>query len=134
MKTPIRVSYVRKHEVKLLLGLEAELQGHDERVVHEREHGALREDVRDLARPLRDIRFTDGLEGVYPLRVLLPDLHDLSEAALANDLEQVELLYCERLMPRGLEVDFEVERAVPGRSRVPLVRGPLHEIRMSADT
>ena len=90
--------------------------------------------MRDLAGALRDVCLTNGLEGIYPLRILLPDLHDLSETALANDLEQIELLYCQGLMPRRLEVDFEVERAVPGRGRVPLVRGPLRETRMSADT
>ena len=65
---------IRKHEVKLLLGLEAELEGHDERVVHGREHGALREDVRDLARARRDVRLADRLERVYALRVLLADI------------------------------------------------------------
>ena len=108
-------------EVELVRVLERELEGDDERVVHEREHGALREDVRDLARARGDVRLADRLERVHALGVLLADLHDLAEGALADDLEQVEGLDRERLVARGLEGDREVEGAGVGRGGVPLV-------------
>ena len=91
--------------------MEGELEGNDERVVDEREDCALGEDVRDLAWAGGDVRLANGLERVYALRVLLADLHDLAERALADDLEQVELLDGERLVPGRLEVDLEMERA-----------------------
>ena len=76
MKTPIRVSYVRKHEVKLLLGLEAELQGHDERVVHACQDQPFRKCMRNLA-PLHDVLLADRLERIDTRRVAFADLHDL---------------------------------------------------------
>ena len=114
-------------KVEFVRGLEGELERHDERVVHEREHGALREDVRDFARARRDVRLADRLEGVYPVRVLLPDLHHLPERALPDDLEEVELLDREPLVARRLEVDLEVERARACGRGVPLIRCVLQE-------
>lgn len=66
----------RQDEVKLLLGLEGELEGDDERVVHLREHRPFGQRVRDF-RPRDDVGFADRLEGVDPHRVALADLHDL---------------------------------------------------------
>ena len=105
--------------------MERELQRHDERIVHERKHGTLGEDVGDFAWARRDVRLADRLERVYPLRVLLADLHDLAERAFANHLEQLELLDREGLVARRLEVDFEVERARARSRVVPLICGVL---------
>ena len=114
-------------QVQLIRRLERELERHDKRVVHEREHGALREDVRNLAGARRDVRLADRLEGVYPVRVLLPDLHHFPERALPDDLEEVELLDREPLVTRRLEVDLEVERARARGRGVPLIRCVLQE-------
>jgi len=46
--------------------------------------------VCDLPWALCDMGFPYCLQRIYSLSVLLPDLHHLSKAALANDLEQVE--------------------------------------------
>ena len=77
--------------------------------------------MRDLARARRDVRLADRLERVYALRVLLADLHHLAERALADHLEQVELLDREPLVPQRLEVDLEVERARTRSRVVPLI-------------
>lgn len=77
--------------------------------------------MRDLARPRRNVRFPDGLQRVYALCVLLPDLHHLSKRALPNHLEQVELLDCKRLVLHRLEVDLEMERARTSSRGVPLI-------------
>lgn len=53
----------REDKVQFLLGLEAELEGHDEGVVHAREHKPLCQRMRDLA-SLDDVLFSDRLEGV----------------------------------------------------------------------
>jgi len=67
---------LRKYQVQLLLGLETELQGHDERVVDTREHEPLRQCVSNFF-SINYMSFADGLEGIYPHGVALPNLHDL---------------------------------------------------------
>ena len=63
----------------------------------------------DFAGPTSDMRLPNSLEGVHPLRVLLPDLHHLPEAAFANHFEQVKCFDCERFIAKLLEIDFEVK-------------------------
>ena len=105
--------------------MEAELEGHDERVVHEREHGALCENVRDLAWARGDVRLPNRLKGVYPVRVLLADLHDLAKRTLADHLEEVKLLDRKPFVAERLEVDLEMERARTRGCGIPLVGGVL---------
>lgn len=80
------------NQIKLIRILERELQRHDERIIHQGEDGAFRQDVRDFTGPRRDVRLSDGLEGVNPLSVLFLHLHDFSERAFADDFEKLELL------------------------------------------
>ena len=63
----------------------------------------------------------DGFQGVYSLGVFLSDLHDLSETAFADDLEQIERLYGQRLVTQLFEVNLQVEGARAVGSRVPLI-------------
>ena len=99
----------REAQVELLGVLERELERANERIVDLAEHGAFRQGVRDLG-PADDVRLLDDLEGVDSARVLLPDLHDLAKAALADDLEQVKVGNVERPL-RGLELALDVEAA-----------------------
>ena len=55
--------------------------------------------------------FSNRLESIDSRSVLLPDLHDLSEAAFADDFKQLELIDGHGLVSAWLEVDLEVERA-----------------------
>ena len=77
----------RHDKVQLIRSLERELEWHNDRVVHQRQHRALRKDVRDFARTGGNVRLADRLESVYAVRVLLPDLHNFAERAFPNDLE-----------------------------------------------
>lgn len=84
-------SNVRKDQVQLLLGLEAELQGSNERAIHPSKHEALSKGMRNLV-AVHNVRFADGLQRVNALRVALADLHHLAEAALANDGDQLKVV------------------------------------------
>lgn len=100
----------REDEVELLLGLKRELEGNDEGVVDLGEDGSLGEGVDDLGTG-DDVRLSDRLQRVDSGGVALSDLHDLqkeqsrsegwrrvegrnatnlSEAALSDDLEELE--------------------------------------------
>lgn len=89
--------------------MEGEFQGHDERIVDESQNSSLRQDMGDLARTLGNVCFTDSLEGVYPLRVLLANLHHFAKTPLPDDFQKVESFDCEWLVATGFEVYFEVE-------------------------
>ena len=68
--------YARKHQIQLLFCLEAELERHDERRVHLREHHPLRQGMRNLV-PGHNVLLPDRLERVDTRRVSLSNLHDL---------------------------------------------------------
>lgn len=101
--------------------MERELERYDERIVDERQDSTLGQDVCDFPGTRRNVGLPDRLERVDPLRIFLPDLHDFAEAALPNDLEQIELLDGEGFVAGGLEVDLEMERARAGCRAVPLI-------------
>lgn len=63
-------------EIKLLLGLERELEGYDERVVDLSEDGSFREGVDDFGTG-DDVGLSDGLESVDSRGITLSNLHDL---------------------------------------------------------
>lgn len=69
--------------------------------------------------------FPNGLQSVYPLRILFPDLHNLSKAALPNDFQKVESFDRQSLVATGFEVNLEVEGTRAGCGGIPLVRGVL---------
>lgn len=77
--------------------------------------------MRDFPWSLGNVGFSDGLQSIHSLRVLLSYLHDLSKAALADDFEKVEGIYCQRLISGGPEVNLEVERARSCCGVVPLI-------------
>ncbi len=52
--------------------------------------------MRNFPRSRRNVRLSNGLKRVDTLRVLLSHLHDLSEGALPDDLQQVESFDCKR--------------------------------------
>ena len=87
---------IRKDEVQLLLRLEAELERHDERAVHTRENETLSKRMRNLV-PINDVRLADRLQGIDTLCITLADLHDLAEAALANDCREFEIIDSQRV-------------------------------------
>lgn len=103
---------LRKYQIQLLLGLETELQGHDERVVDTRKHEPLRQCVRDFF-SIDYMSFADGLESIYPHGVAFPNLHNLqksecdyrrvntathlAKAAFANDSNQLKFIDRQRL-------------------------------------
>lgn len=86
--------------------------------------------MRDFSWALGDVCLPDRLESVYSLGVLLPDLHNLSKATFADDLEQIEGFDSEWFIANGLEVYFKVEGPGSGCGAVPLVRGMLLRRRM----
>lgn len=65
--------------------------------------------MRYLTRSARDMRLADCLERIHPLGIFLPHLHHLPKAAFPDHFEKIERLYCERLIAKLLEVDFEME-------------------------
>jgi len=77
--------------------------------------------VCNFARTLRDVCFADCLQGIYPLGVLLANLHDLTKTTLSNDFEQIEGFNCERLVADGFEVNFEMERPRSSYGIIPLI-------------
>jgi hypothetical protein len=115
----------RHHEVKFVGVLERKFKGYDEGIVDKGEDSAFSENMCDFSRSLSDMRFPYSFESIDTLCVLFPDLHDLSETALADDLEQIERIDGQRVVATGLEVDFEMEGARSSCSCVPLVRGVL---------
>jgi hypothetical protein len=84
-------------QIQLIRRLERKLERHDEWIVYERQHSSLRENVGNLTRAGSDVRLADRFECIDPLRVLLAHLHHFAKAALADDLEQIKRLDCERL-------------------------------------
>src|SRR5450432_831404 len=42
------------------------------------------------------MRFSNGLERIYSMGILLHDLHDFTKASLSNNLQQLEILNLER--------------------------------------
>ena len=109
------------HEVQFVGSLEGEFEGDDERVVHQSENGPLGKDVSDLSGSRGDVGFSDRLESVYPLSVLLPHLHHLSKRTLADDFEKIESVDREGHVPGWLEIDLEVEGTRTGSGGIPLV-------------
>lgn len=99
----------RHHQIQLIRILKRKLQGNDEGVIDEGEDGPLSENVGDFPRALSDMSFADSFERIDALCIFLADLHHLAEAALANDFEQVEGLYGERLVASRFEVNFEMK-------------------------
>lgn len=77
--------------------------------------------MRDLPRTLRDMRFSDGLERVYPLGVLFPHLHDFAKTPFPDYFEEIESFNGERFISEWFEVNLQVEGAGAGRSCVPLI-------------
>ncbi|KAI6752008.1 hypothetical protein HG531_006704 [Fusarium graminearum] len=67
---------------------------HNEGVVDLCQHGPFGECVGDF-RPRDNVCLADCLEGVDSVRVLLAHLHDLTETALADQLEKFEILNLE---------------------------------------
>lgn len=104
----------RQAEVQLLFRLEAELERNDERVVHPRQHQSLRQRMRDLV-PVDDMSFPDRLQGVDPLRIPLPDLHHLPEAALPDNRNQLKVVDGERMTLHS--TSHEVVRTKEGRRK-----------------
>ena len=88
--------YIRKYEVQFLLRLEAELERNNERVVHASEDQPLSQRVCDLS-SLYDVLLADGLERIDTGSIAFPDLHDLAEAALADDGDELKVVDSERL-------------------------------------
>jgi hypothetical protein len=78
--------------------------------------------VRNFTGTLCDVGFTDCFESVYSLRVLLPDLHDLTKATLSYYFEQVEGFNCQRFVADGFEVNLEMEGPGSGSGVIPLIR------------
>lgn len=109
------------HEVQFVGGLEGKFEGDDEWVVDQSENGALREDVSNLSGSRGDVGFSDRLESVYPLSVLLPHLHHFSKRTLADHFEKVEGVDGEGHIPGRLEIDLEVEGTRTGGRSIPLV-------------
>lgn len=107
-------------KIEFIRVLERELQRYDKRIIHESKDCALREDMCDLPRSACNMGFSNGLQSVNPLGVLLSDLHDLSEASLTDDLEKLEGLDRQALSAR-LEPNLEVELPRTGRGDIPLV-------------
>lgn len=66
------------------------------------------------------MRFSDRLERVDTLRILLSHLHNLSERALSDDLQQVEGFNCQRRDTRT-ESNLDVHGARAHGERIPLV-------------
>lgn len=99
----------RHDQIQFIWCLERKFQRHDERVVYECQYGSFSQDMRDFSRSRSDIGFSNGLESVYTLCILLSNLHNLSETSLSNNFEQIELVNSERLMAGGFKVHFEVE-------------------------
>ena len=80
-----------------------------ERIIDEREDVTLREDMRDLARTLCNVRLANRFERVYPLRILLSNLHHFSKASPSDNFEQFKGVNREWLISGWLEIYFEVE-------------------------
>jgi hypothetical protein len=106
--------------------LERKFERYDKRIIHESKNSALRKNMCDFPRTLGNMSFPDRLERVYPLSVLLADLHDFPKAALADNLEEIERFDRQRFIPSLLKVDLEVERTRAGGGGVPLVRCMLY--------
>jgi hypothetical protein len=116
----------RHHQIKLIGILEREFERNNERIVNKRKDSAFRKDMSDLPGALRDVRLANSLECVYPLRVLLANLHHFTETALSNYFEEIKGFDCEWFIADGLEIYLEVERTRTGSGAVPLVGGVLH--------
>jgi len=99
----------RHAEVEFVRRLERELEWYNERVVDQGQNSPLSKNMSDLSRSLRDVRLADGLQRIYPLGILLPHLHDFSEATLSDDLEEVEGFDGQGFASKGSEIDLEVE-------------------------
>jgi len=78
--------------------------------------------VRDFTRTLSDVRFANCFEGIYPLCVLLPDLHDFAKTTFSYYFEQVESFNCQRFIADRFEVNFEMEGSGSSNGIVPLIR------------
>ena len=87
----VRVGYAREHEIQLLLRLEAELEWHNERTCHPREYETFRKGMRNLS-TIHNMCLAYGFQSVYTLCVPLADLHNLAEAAFANNCGQLEII------------------------------------------
>jgi len=59
---------------------------------------------------LGDVGLPDRLERIYPLCVLLADLHDFTEAAFPDNCEKFEGFDRQRFVAGLFEVDFKMER------------------------
>jgi hypothetical protein len=66
--------------------------------------------MRDFARSRGNVRLADRLESVDTVSVLLPNLHDLAEGALSDDLEKLERVDRQGIGSTGrLKLDVEVK-------------------------
>jgi hypothetical protein len=102
--------------------LEGKLKRDNEWVVDESQNRTLRQNVGNFSRALSYVGLSDCFQGIDSLCVLLPNLHNLSEAAFSYDFEEIKRLDRERFIPAWFEIYFEMERARTRSSRVPLVR------------
>lgn len=141
-------------EVELFGRLERELERYDERVVDFCQDSPLRQRMRDF-RSSDDVGFPDGLQGVDPERVSLPNLHDLfpeiqspistepnssplqdrtdlSEASLSDDLEQLERVDGQVLVLIGLEGHLHMNSTVARGQLQPLVHR-LHRLQIRCE-
>jgi hypothetical protein len=67
---------LRQDQVELLFRLEAELEWHDEWIVHTCKDEALGQRMGDFV-PIHNVYLSDGLERVDTRCIALPDLEDL---------------------------------------------------------
>lgn len=86
-----KVAHARKHEIQLLLRLEAKLKWYNKRIRHSGEYKPFREGMCDLS-TIDDMCLADGFQSIDTLCVPLADLHDLAKAAFANDGSQFEII------------------------------------------
>lgn len=122
------IGFTKGHDqVQLIWVLERKLQGHDKGVVDQGKDSSLGQNVGDLTGTRRDVCLADSLESIDSLSILLADLHNLSEATLANDLEQIKGFNSQSLVSERLVVNFEMEGSGSGCSSVPLLRGVLND-------
>lgn len=85
------MAHARKHEIQLLLRLEAKLEWHNERTRHPGEYKTFREGMCDLS-TIHDMCLAYSFQSIDTLGLPLANLHNLAEAALANNGSQFEII------------------------------------------